>query len=874
MLIFEKKINIKYKMYIRENCSKNLNLCIDYIKDVLIEEYPTNEINEFYLALALVKNVNVANKLLGCLTTTSLAAIEVSLIKEISARSITAVKPGRDIPFSNEFNKILDEADKEQKNRKEKELDCHDIILAFLKNNDENNKVGKILRRNGLTYSIFEEKILLKSTFIDPGHPFGDNVDKRIVIQLGPDADPQEVMEKIAQAGIGAPEGNTIKKNNKSKHPNIDTYCVNLNDLVDMGKIDRIVGRENEIDEIIRILGRRKKNNAIIVGPDGCGKTVICESLATKIKDKSVPEFLLDKEVIELDMTALVAGTTLRGMFEDRVKGVLTEIKKSGNYILFIDNIGSVLNDKGRNDYDISSMLSASLENGELQVIGTSDFKSYRSTFDKNPSLSRRFQKIIIEAPTKEESIDILNGIKGYYEDFHKVIYDKEILKSCVELAARYMPERNLPDSAIDIMDEIGAVVSISKSDEETKQLKLDVENIKKEIEEYKKEEVFSKVDELRKELKTKNNLITEKKKNVKRENYTHITEDMVLNLVSKKTNIPITNLSTDDKEKLSKINDRLKEEVIGQDQAIDTICKALKRNRIGLSSNKCLCSFLTIGKSGVGKTLIAKKLAKEMFGSEESLIRLDMSEYPDKSAVNKLIGSNPGYVGYEDGGILTEKIKNKKYCVLLLDEIEKADKDVYNVFLQILDEGRLTDNSGMKVDFSNVIVLFTSNVGAKSANDFKKGMSFNDNENKNSKKIFEKELKNTFPPEFLNRLNGIIYFNNLTENDLKKIINIELNKCVEKFNELNYEISFDNKLKVIDFLYEKIKDENDYGARPVIRIVQNEIEDKLTDIILANETANKFKISAKTYLKTLDTSVGPIVTERFFDELTIVCKN
>lgn len=270
--------------------------------------------------------------------------------------------------------------------------------------------------------------------------------------------------------------------------------------------------------------------------------------------------------------------------------------------------------------------------------------------------------------------------------------------------------------------------------------------------------------------------------------------------------------------------------------------------------------------------TLIAKKLAKEMFGSEESLIRLDMSEYPDKSAVNKLIGSNPGYVGYEDGGILTEKIKNKKYCVLLLDEIEKADKDVYNVFLQILDEGRLTDNSGMKVDFSNVIVLFTSNVGAKSANDFKKGMSFNDDEDKNSKKIFEKELKNTFPPEFLNRLNGIIYFNNLTENDLKKIIDIELNKCVEKFNKLNYDISFENESKVIDFLYEKIKDEKDYGARPVIRIVQNEIEDKLTDIILANETTNKFKVSANTYIKTSDTSVGPIVTEHFYDELTIVC--
>ena len=837
-------------MYEKEKCSEDLNFCMQYIVDELINEFPTTQINEYYLALSIVRSVS--NNLSACLTRTSLSAIENALIKEINSKMISAVKPGRDIPYSKEFMDIFDEAWKECEKHNAKIISCHHIILAFLNNKDENNKIGKIFRKNGLTYSMYEEKIILKNTPFDNGMQYGDTTEKSLIIKLGPNDDPKEVIEKLTNDGILPPGASSAaKKNvNKSKHPNIDAFCTNLNDLVDLGKIDRIIGRENEIDEIIRILGRRKKNNAIIVGPDGCGKTVICESLATKIKEKNVPDFLLNKEVIALDMTALIAGTTLRGMFEERVKGVLNEIKKFGNYILFIDNIGSVLNDKGRNDYDISSMLSTSLENGELQVIGTCDFKSYRTTFDKDPSLSRRFQKIIIEAPSKKESIEILNGIKDYYEDFHKVIYGKEVISNCVELAARYVPERNLPDSAIDIMDEIGAVVSISKVDEEIKQLKCEIDEIKEEIEKYKKEEVFSKVDELRKELKNKTKLITEKKNNIKREDYTVITEDMVLDLVSKKTNIPITNLSIDDKEKLSKINERLMQEVIGQDEAINTICRALKRNRIGLSSNKCLCSFLEIGKSGVGKTMLAKKLAKEMFGSEDALIRLDMSEYTDKSAVNKLIGSNPGYIGYEDGGILTEKIKNKKYCVLLLDEIEKADKDIYNIFLQILDEGRLTDNSGMKVDFSNVIVLFTSNVGARVANDFKKGISFKTDENKNSKKIFEKELKRTFPPEFLNRLNGIIYFNNLTENDYKKIIDIELNKCIIKIKKLGYDITLENKENIINSLYEKIKDENDYGARPIIRIIQKEIEDKLTDSILVNENNKNFVIQTDDSLQ------------------------
>ena len=819
-------------MFEKEKCDELLNTCIEYIKDVLVEEYPTNEIIPEYLGLSLIQNNIIRKKLSTCLTTTSLITIETSLIKRISDHSISTVKPGREIPFDIYYEELLNKADVEKKLNNENEISCDSIILTMLK--DENDKLGKVFRKAGLTYGMYKEKIQGKD--LQSFNPFEPQA-KRLVIDLGPDTDPQEVMQAITNAGIGMP---TAKKNSKSKHPNIDAYCTNLNDLVDLGKVDNIVGRENETNEIIRILGRRKKNNCIIVGPDGCGKTVLCENLANKIKAKTVPSFLIDKEVIALDMTALIAGTTLRGMFEERVKGVLNEIKTSGNYILFIDNIGAVMNDKGKNDYDISSMLSNSLENGELQVIGTSDFKSYRSTFDKNPSLSRRFQKIIIEAPSKDDSVKILSGIKHYYEDYHKVKYDDNIIQLCVELAARYIPERNLPDSAIDIMDEAGATISINNTTNvEIKNLKDEIEELKKKGDKLKKEEKFAEYDNNQLEIKKKNIILAskEKKKNSKdRNTYTAITENLILELVSQKTNIPINNLSVDDKHKLMTINDRLKAEVIGQDEAIDTICRSLKRNRIGLSSNKCLCSYILIGKSGVGKTLIAKKLAKEMFGSEEALIRLDMSEYPDKAAVNKLIGSNPGYIGYEDGGVLTEKIKNKKYCVLLLDEIEKADAEVYNVFLQVLDEGMLTDNSGMKVDFSNVIVLFTSNVGAKLANDFSKGISFNDDESENSKKIFGKELKNKFPPEFLNRLNGVIYFNNLSEDNLKKIIDIELNKSIEKINGLGYNVLLVHKEYIIDFLYEKIKDEKDFGARPIIRIIQEQLEDNLTDLILENE--------------------------------------
>jgi len=820
--------------------SGELNNLIRYMEDVVVKDYPTTVITPHYLMLAILqeKKSNAYIILSNCLTTQSFQQIETTFSTYLSTKALIAIKPGRIISYDTELKTIFENGEKEANNAGSPTLNSEHLILGILANNSPNDKIGKMFRNAGLTYKMFSEKINKENN---------QNIERKIIMTIPPNMDPTQMLQNMFGGEI--PEqiaksmGLNTNKKTKSKTPNIDEFCVDLNNSVEMGNIDKIIGRENETEEIIRILGRRRKNNVIIVGPEGAGKTALAENLAYKIVEGKVPNFLSDKKVISLDMTALIAGTTLRGMFEERVKGIINEIKENGNYILFIDNIGSVLADKGKNDYDISSMLSHSLENGEIQVVGTSDYKSYRSTFDKDPSLARKFQKMIIEAPTLDESIKILNGIKKYYEDFHKVKYTDSAIETCVKTASKYIPERNLPDSAIDLMDEAGAVIGTNAdNNQEISNLKEQIKNIENEILVNKHNENFEKADELENNLKTNNAKLTKLEKQFKeyRKNYpSQVDENVILEIVSKKTGIPINKLSTDDKQKMATIDQRLKEEIIGQDEAIDTICKSLKRNRIGLSNNKCLASYLLIGRTAVGKTLTAKKLAKEMFGDEKALIRFDMSEYPDKTAVNKLIGSNPGYVGYEDGGLLTEAIKNKKYCVLLLDEIEKADKDVYNIFLQVLDEGCLTDNSGMKVDFKNVIVLFTSNVGAKAASDFSKGIGFNEDENKNAKKVFSRELKNTFPPEFLNRLNGIVYYNNLTDDNLKKIIELELNKSKKQIQNIGYDIAYINNQynhEVIDYLFELVKKEKDFGARPIIRIIQTEIEDKITDMLLEKD--------------------------------------
>ena len=854
------------------------------------DELPTVVISPeyFFLSVLEIDTCDAFKTLNRLIQLNTIDAIQASITNFLASKALTAIKPTRAQKYDEKLNLYLDNAEIERSKSGEEVITTNHVMLSILSDEANDNRIRKILNAKHVDYDKYFKTVEdIKNNVEEKPNTINPNISnmKVVPIDLSKFPNGEELMQKLISGQITPedilkmnpgdmpPSSNNGGGNTNSKTPCIDNFCTNLNELAENGKIDEIIGRNRETEEIIRILGRRRKNNAILVGSGGIGKTTIAENLATKIVKEEVPDFLLNKTIISLDMTALQAGTTLRGMFEERVKGLLNEIKTNGNYILFIDNIGNVLNDRGKNDYDISGMLSHSLETGEVQVIGTCDYHSYRKTFDKDPSLARRFQKISVEAPSVEESLEIIQGIKHYYEDYHHVTYTDEAINSCVKLSNRYISERNLPDSAIDVLDEAGSIVGTSAdSIPEVKQLKKNLDNIKFEISKEKDKENYKRVDELEKiekSLNTQINDINKKHKEERENNPAVIDENVILELISKKTNIPVNKLTSDDKKRLININDRLKSEVIGQDEAIDTICKALKRNRIGLSNNKCLYSALEIGKTGIGKTLIAKKLAKEMFGTEDALIRFDMSEYHDKTAVNKLIGSNPGYVGYEEGGLLTEAVKNKKYCVLLLDEIEKADPEVYNIFLQVLDEGFLTDNSGLRVDFRNVIVLFTSNVGTKTASEFGKGIGFS-SDNDNSKKILLKELKNKFPPEFINRLTNVIYFRNLTDDNLRDIIKLEINKLNDRLVSLGYKLEYDDY--VINYLLNIVKEEKEYGARPIIRTIQDEIEDKITDLLLEKDY-DKGYVFKVTYPQMIgELSFNGIVQEKpIYNSLQIV---
>ena len=850
--------------------SSELYNVITYIRDTLSKELPTLtiDLNYFILGILAQKDNRLYKRLDEILMGSVLDAIYTSFYQAVSTKALTAVKNGRIPSFDKMVEDILVDAENQAKEIGDSEVSTEHVFLSILENDSQKNKVRTVFNKAGITYGIIKNKMLTISNDFDttdinltkkpPKNGF--NITKKgnvKIISLGAmtESEAKNVMNAIMEKGI---DGMDLDLENsvpakapklKRQHEFVNTYCTNLNDMAMKGKIEPLIGREKETNEIIRILGRKRKNNAILVGGEGVGKTAIGENLALKIVEGNVPNFLRKKILVSLDMTALIAGTTLRGMFEERVKGILDEIKADPDYILFMDNIGAVLADKKNDGYEFSSMISRSLDTGEIQVVGTSDFSSYRKTFDSDPSLARKFQKIIVEAPSVEDSIQILHGLKSSYEEYHMVRYEDNAIDTCVKMADRYIPERNLPDSAIDLMDEVGAYIGTMQDDDEVKTLREELKEMNARLIELKDEEKFDEADALRKEIKSKTQSYTKAMKGAKKrreENPPLITKADILNMVSIKTNIPVSNLSSDDRKKLTDMNERLKSEIIGQDEAIDIVCRALKRNRIGLRKNGCMYSAMTIGRSGIGKTLLAKKLAKELFGNENALIRFDMSEFSDKVAVNKLIGSNPGYVGYEEGGQLTEAIKNKKHCVLLLDEIEKADPEIYNVFLQVLDEGFLTDNSGMRVDFKNVIVIFTSNIGARAASDFGKGIGFNENEDSNSKRILLKELKKKFPPEFLNRLDDVIYFNTLTTEDLKKIVRIEIGKFEKNLNELGYSLKYDDS--VVDYILEQIKDEKEYGARPIMRAIQDSIESEITDALLTNdyERGYTFEITCK----------------------------
>ncbi len=632
------------------------------------------------------------------------------------------------------------------------------------------------------------------------------------------------------------------KQNSDSSTPVLDNFSRDLNKLAEQGKLDPVIGRDREILRIAQILSRRKKNNPIIVGEPGCGKTALVEGLAIKIVNGECPRNLVDKRIVNLDLTSVVAGTKYRGQFEERMKVIIEELQANPNIIVFIDEIHTLVGSgNSAGSMDGSNIFKPALSRGELQCIGATTLDEFRKNIEKDGALERRFQKVIVEPSSIAETIQILKNVREKYESYHKVSYTDEVIETCVKLADRYITDREFPDKAFDILDEVGArmqtelkvppvIEDLKKKASEIKQQKIDVvkkQNYEQAAQLRDKEKKL--LDKLESEkTKFEEQLIKDKQK---------ISLEDVYDVVSNMTKIPVNKMSLDDSKALINLDKELIGKVIGQDAAVIKIAKSIKRNRLGIKDpNRPIGSFVFLGSTGVGKTHLAKQLAKEMFGSEDSLIRVDMSEYQEKHTVSKLVGAPPGYVGYEEGGQLTEKVKNKPYSVILFDEVEKAHKDVFTVLLQILDDGHVTDSLGRKINFKNTLIILTSNLGVKKLQDFGTGIGFSNSTYGNDeakKQVLMKEMKNFFSPEFLNRIDDTIVFNSLTPEDIKKITEIELKKLVSRLDEMKYTITYDETL--VDYLAKVGYDEL-YGARPLKRAIQDKVEDLLSEEVLTGK--------------------------------------
>lgn len=641
------------------------------------------------------------------------------------------------------------------------------------------------------------------------------------------------------------------KKGSDSGTPVLDNFSRDLNKFAQQGKLDPVIGREKEILRIAQVLSRRKKNNPIILGEPGCGKTAIVEGLAMKIVNGDCPKNLLDKRIVTLDLTAVVAGTKYRGQFEERLKVILEELSANPNIIIFIDEIHTLIGSgNSSGSLDGSNIFKPALARGEIQCIGATTLDEYRKSFEKDGALERRFQKVIVDPSTVSETIHILTNIKDKYEAYHKVSYSPEVIELCVKLADRYITDREFPDKAFDILDEVGARSQTEqKVPEEIEELKRKASDIKLQKMDVVKRQNYEQAAELRdKERKILVKLDTEKKRFEEESslNRVPITEEQVYDVVSTMTKIPVSKMTIDDTNALISMDGTLKSKVIGQDEAVEKIVKSIRRNRIGIKDpNRPIGSFIFLGSTGVGKTHLAKQIAKEMFGSEDALIRVDMSEYQEKHTVSRLVGAPPGYVGYEEGGQLTEQVKNKPYSVILFDEVEKAHKDIFSILLQILDDGHATDSLGRKINFKNTLIIMTTNLGARKLADFGTGIGFSSNKYSNEeakRQILMKELKNFFSPEFLNRIDDTIVFSTLTKENIDKIVELELKKLVNRLSELKYTFTYDQTL--VDYI-SKIGYDEIYGARPLKRAIQDKIEDYISELVLTNKIkeGKKYKL-------------------------------
>jgi ATP-dependent Clp protease ATP-binding subunit ClpC len=630
------------------------------------------------------------------------------------------------------------------------------------------------------------------------------------------------------------------KKNTSgSKTPVLDNFSRDLSKLAEMGKLDASIGREKEVKRLAQILSRRKKNNPLILGEAGCGKTNLIEGVALMISKGEGPQNLLNKRIVNLDLTSVVAGTKYRGQFEERMKVILDELIANPNVVVFIDEIHTLIGSgNSSNAMDGANIFKPALASGDIQCIGATTFDEYKKSIEKDGALSRRFQKIKLEQPSIAETITIIKQSIDKYESFHKASYSDEVIDLCVKMADRYINDRAFPDKAFDVIDEVGAKLQVEvKIPESIVKLKEKINDLKLEKTRVVINQEYELAAEIRdKELKLLTKLESETKKFEadKLKNKRKIDIEDVYSVVSIMTNIPLEQMNIDEKQKLMYLDKKIKENIIGQDTAVDSISKSIKRSRLNIKDpNRPIGSFIFLGSTGVGKTHLAKQLAKQLFGSEKSLIRVDMSEYQEKHTISRLIGSPPGYVGHDEGGQLTEKVKNNPYSIILFDEIEKAHKDVFNLLLQILDEGHLTDGMGKTINFKNTIIILTTNLGIKKFQDFGAGISFTSSKYGDElakKEILMKELKKFFSPEFLNRIDDTIVFNTLSDENVKEITKIELNKLITRLKEANYIVTFDSP--IVDFI-SKIGFDETYGARPIKRAIQDKIEDLISDEVL-----------------------------------------
>jgi len=704
------------------------------------------------------------------------------------------------------------------------------LLLCILRN--ENDPSMKLLENMGITYLNVKEElkaIIGDDTEYERDFPRADAFSKD-------EGDSRERDEFFGQR-----KGDS-KGNKKSRTPVLDNFGRDLTQQAQEGKLDPVVGRDEEIQRVSQILSRRKKNNPLLIGEPGVGKSAIAEGLALRIIQRKVSRILYDKRVVTLDLASLVAGTKYRGQFEERMKAVMNELEKNKDIILFIDEIHTIVGAGGATgSLDAANMFKPALARGEIQCVGATTLDEYRQHIEKDGALERRFQTVLVEPTSIEETLEILNNIKETYEEHHNVRYTNEAIKACVMLTNRYMSDRFLPDKAIDALDEAGSRVHITNINVPKNILELEakVEDIGKDKNAAVKQQKYEEAADYRdKEKKLEQELAIAQAEWEKQatENKITVHEENVAEVVAMMTGIPVQRIAQAESKKLAALPSRIKDKVIGQDEAVEKVVKAIQRNRTGLKDpKKPIGSFIFLGQTGVGKTQLAKILAEDIFDSEDALVRIDMSEYMEKFAVSRLVGAPPGYVGYEEGGQLTEKIRRKPYAVILLDEIEKAHPDVFNMLLQVLDDGHITDSLGRRVDFSNTIIIMTSNIGARRLQDFGQGVGFGTTAQKNqadthAKAVIESALKKAFAPEFLNRVDDVLVFNTLSREDIHKIIDIELTKLYKRIKDLGYSLKLSQKAK--DFIVDKGYDK-DYGARPLKRAIQKYIEDALAEEII-----------------------------------------